>query len=559
MCIRSRAVPVSVLSLFLLCVAGCGGGKAPNSEPASPPSNEQLTVTAPSAGSGTVTSTPKGINCPTTCTANFAQGTKVQLSAKPGSNYFFEGWSGACSGDAACTVTMSGAESVGATFTAGETLSVSVGGNGTGKVTSTPAGITCPTTCTATFPQGTQVTLTASADLNAVFSSWSGACTGSADCSVTLSGSDSVAANFNTSTAGGDGTAAFVYVSSAVSGGNQSQIEAYAADSNGELTPVGGSPFAVNMVSLAVNGNFLFGSDGTNLFSYAVGSDGSITQSDSMDVKQYNNPENCSGGPSYLFLDRTGSTLYNLDYLSDCANNSYQASGVDASSGKLSYRGMTEASSPVFERIPSFTGDDQYAVGASCYHNIPEVYVLKRNGDGTLTLVTKLGSVAQLPSGGSYCTWWASGDGMNHFAVSVTPIDGASGQQSGNPQLAVYTVDGTGHATTTSTSANMRAITGNVVNDLGVSPAGNFVAVGEDYGLQIFSFNGANPIGGGSGLLTTDPIDEVRWDNQNHVYALSMSTGKLYVFVVSSSGTTAAAGSPYTIQGAGYLAVLPKS
>jgi hypothetical protein len=344
-----------------------------------------------------------------------------------------------------------------------------------------------------------------------------------------------------------------------VSGGSQSQIEAYAADSNGTLTPVPGSPFAVNMASLAVNANFLFGSDGTNVLSYAVGTDGSITQADSIDVKQYNNPESCSGGPSYLFLDRTGATVYDLDYLSDCANNSYQASGVDASSGKLSYLGMTAASSPVFQRIPSFTGDDQYAVGASCYHNIPEVYVFKRNSDGTLTLVTNLGSVAQLPSGGLYCTWWASGDGANHFAVSVTPIDGTTGQQSGSPQLAVYTVDSSGNATTTSTSGNMPKITGNVVNGLAVSPAGDFVAVAEDYGLQIFNFNGANPITGGTGLLTTDPIDELRWDNQDHVYALSMSTGKLYVFVVNPTGATAAAGSPYTIQGAGYFAVLPKS
>lgn len=543
----------------MLCVAGCGGGKGPNSQPTSPPLNEQLTVTAPSAGSGAVTSTPTGINCPTTCTASFAQGTKVQLTAKPASDYFFGGWSGACSGSAGCTVTMSGAESVAAAFVAGETLSVSVGGNGTGTVTSTPAGIRCPTTCSATFPEGTQVTLTASADSNAVFSSWSGACTGSSDCSVTLSGSDAVTASFTTNTVTGDGTAAFVYVSSAVSGGSQSQIEAYTADPNGTLTAVAGSPFAVNMVSLAVNANSLFGSDGTSVLSYAVGTDGSITESDSIDVKQYNNPENCSGGPSYLFLDRTGSTLYDLDYLSDCANNSYQASGVDASSGKLSYLGMTAASTPVFQRIASFTGDNQFAVGASCYHNIPEVYILKRKSDGMLTLMTNLGSVAPLPSGGSYCTWWASGDGANHFAVSVTPIDGASGQQSGSPQLAVYTLDATGNATTTSTSLNMPAITGNVVNELAVSPAGNFVAVGEDYGLQIFDFNGGNPITGGTGLLTTDPIDEVRWDNQNHVYALSMSTGKLYVFVVSSSGATAAAGSPYTIPGAGYLAVLPKS
>lgn len=538
-------------------MAGCGGMRAPQGPP--PLQEYQLVVTAPGAGSGTVTSTPKGINCPKTCSANFAQGTKVQLAASPASNYFFQGWSGACSGSGSCTLTMNTAESVSAAFTPGETLTVTLTGTGTGTVTSNPAGINCPTTCSAVFPQNTDVILTASAGTNDVFAAWDGACSGSSSCSVTLNGANAVTASFVTSSGTGEGTAAFVYVSSAVSGTNQSQIEAYSADSTGQLTPVAGSPYAVNMVSLAVNKNFLFGSDGTNLYAYAIAADGSISQADFIDVKQYNNPVSCSGGPAYLFTDHTGATLYNFDYLSDCANNTYQASSVDPGTGKLTYLGATDASTPVFERAPSFSGDNQYAVGASCYHSFPEIYVLKRNSDGTLALVTDLGTLAQLPSGGTYCTWWASGDAVNDFAISVTPIDNSTLQQTGNPQLAVYTLDASGNATTSSTAANMPQIVGNVVNELAVSPSGAFVAVGEDYGLQVFNFNGANPITQLTGLLTTDPIDEVRWDNQNHVYAISSSAQKLYVFSVSESGATAAPGSPYSIAGAGYLTVLPKS
>jgi hypothetical protein len=322
---------------------------------------------------------------------------------------------------------------------------------------------------------------------------------------------------------------------------------------------VAGSPFAANVVSLAVNDKFLFGTDGTNLYSYTIGADGSIAQADSINVKQYNNPESCSGGPAYLFLDRTGTTLYNLDYLSDCANNTYQFSGVDRGTGKLNYLGATADASPVFQRALFFTGDNNYAFSSSCYHWVPEVYGFQRNSDGTLALVTNLGSVAQTPSGGSYCTWWASADNANHLAVSVTPLDSSTQQQDGSPQLAVYTIDTGGNATTTSTSTDMPSIVGNVVNELATSPSGKFLAVGEDLGLQVFNFNGASPITPLGGLLTSDGIDEVRWDNQNHLYAISTGTGKLYVFTVTSAGAVAAAGSPYQIDGAGYLAVLPGS
>jgi phospholipase C len=76
----------------------------------------QLTVTPPASGTGTVTSSPTGINCPATCTAGFSAGTNVTLSATAGTNYVFTGWGGACSGTSACVVDMSTGETVTATF-----------------------------------------------------------------------------------------------------------------------------------------------------------------------------------------------------------------------------------------------------------------------------------------------------------------------------------------------------------------------------------------------------------------------------------------------------------
>ena len=68
------------------------------------------------SGSGSVTSSPAGINCPNVCTANFAQNTQVTLSAAPSAGWSFVGWGGACGGTGACLVTVNGAQSVFANF-----------------------------------------------------------------------------------------------------------------------------------------------------------------------------------------------------------------------------------------------------------------------------------------------------------------------------------------------------------------------------------------------------------------------------------------------------------
>ena len=76
-----------------------------------------LSVVPSGNGSGTVTSSPSGINCGATCNASFTSGTQVTLTAAAGSNSTFAGWSGGgCGGTASCVVTMSVAVSVTATF-----------------------------------------------------------------------------------------------------------------------------------------------------------------------------------------------------------------------------------------------------------------------------------------------------------------------------------------------------------------------------------------------------------------------------------------------------------
>ncbi len=110
-----------------------------------------------------------------------------------------------------------------------DTLTVSGSGGGNGTVTSNPGGINCTITagsasgtCSASYPAGTSVALTEDAANGYGFSSWTGACTGTSSCSVSMTQPQKVSANFtaaqqaqNTLTVSGNGAGNGVVTSNA--------------------------------------------------------------------------------------------------------------------------------------------------------------------------------------------------------------------------------------------------------------------------------------------------------------------------------------------------------
>lgn len=99
----------SVDSSYTLTVSGTATG---------PASVSTLTVKPAGGGAGTVTSSPAGISCGTSCWAQFATTQGVSLAAAAAAGSRFAGWGGACSGTGGCTVSMSADREVTATFEA---------------------------------------------------------------------------------------------------------------------------------------------------------------------------------------------------------------------------------------------------------------------------------------------------------------------------------------------------------------------------------------------------------------------------------------------------------
>jgi hypothetical protein len=263
--------------------------------------------------------------------------------------------------------------------------------------------------------------------------------------------------------------------------GDANVITAYAAAANGSLTPVPGSPFADNVLSMAVNGKYLFGANrvGVYVAAFLIQSNGALKWTTSTDVARYN-PSGCVV-PGDLIFDHTGADLYFAGTAgSECDSSLYQSFKVQTSDGYLQFLGNTPVSF-LFNTPLSFSGNNVYAYGSDCINfqgNWLDTFTTyKRESNGLLTATSIDAPLPSPPNSGDiYCRTLAAADPTNHFAMVLQPIDTSTSRQDGPSQLATYTISSSGALSTASTYQNMPSTAIEPVAVLSMAPSGKLLA-----------------------------------------------------------------------------------
>jgi hypothetical protein len=351
----------------------------------------------------------------------------------------------------------------------------------------------------------------------------------------------------------------------------KSGVRVYNASPSGQLTLVAGSPFYAAGQMEAVRGTSYLISVGTSyLHSYKLKSSGGVgAQVTQINTASYGGSQcGSTAGLSGNILDKTGRyfTVQLWGALNSNGNticSAYQTYKI-SSTGYFTYLGDAENTTigyrypePLY--ISTYSSNDLFAYGAGQTDPYAsQFYAFRRASAGDLienANFTQKNPTSNPNSGSNYFPLFVAADPFSHLAVVMNlPFSSSDGYW-----LASYSInDTTGAISSTNSYTNMPKLDV-YPSSIAMSPSGKVLAVAGSPGLQLFHFNGSSAPTLYKGNLfssTANPnINQVAWDNHNHLYALSYDTGylhataKLYVFTVTSTTVTPAPGSPYKITG----------
>ena len=166
------------------------------------PRTRELVVTKELGGA--VTSAPAGVSCvaqaAATCRATFDHGTQVALTPAPAAGYQFAGWEGACTGAGACVLLMDAPKAVTARFARVYRLQVRREGTGAGTIvigTGSTDIIQCDLGCLRFLPPGAHQAVAVLAREGSTFAGFSGACSGTDSCFLTMDADKEVVVRFD--------------------------------------------------------------------------------------------------------------------------------------------------------------------------------------------------------------------------------------------------------------------------------------------------------------------------------------------------------------------------
>ena len=346
---------------------------------------------------------------------------------------------------------------------------------------------------------------------------------------------------------------AFVYVASNYSGQNN-QVRGYAVAANGQLSAISGSPFYANVSSMAVNGKYLLATgnaavsnNAKNVYSYLINANGSLTYKGATNVQN----KDSTYQASYLTLDHTGADAYVYGF--DGSNFGFESYSVDSSTGLLHYLNSTLATNNISVNGPPYTvlSNNQFVYGVVTNGYYLNFATYQRQANGAL---------ADLRAPGAYPAGMTMGGTLNFAAADTSDHLSIIANCGTTDQVATYAANPeTGDLSTISSCSTMPSSAVGNTQSTAMAYSGKILAVGGTSGVQLFNFSGTTEATRRTGaLLAGVNISRVTWDSSNHLYALSRTSNKLYVFNVTSTGVTQATGSPYTIAAPAEIIVQPK-
>ena len=363
--------------------------------------------------------------------------------------------------------------------------------------------------------------------------------------------------------------------------GSGSHILAYSTAANGKLTAVPGSPFNFSLSLMGANGRYLFGFEPSSVIieSFSMAANGALKKAATLNTEKFNADSTCPltwWNGQGLRIDHSGEDLYNAAIPAEFPCRTwYQSFRIDNANGELTFLGNA---GDVFLGGPSINilGNNKFAYSPDCAAAFgngpsPQVTVFQRLNSGELVTANAGVAIPAAPPNGSdsgyYCPLTMATDPTNHAAMTLQAVDGVDddGTTYGPVVIATFTADANGNLKTTSTYKNMAVSapgggpTGSPGGSMRMSPSGKLLAIGGS-GLEIFHFNGGNPVTKYKTLLPGFNVAQIFWDNNNHMYAIgktSAGAGKLYVYTVTPTSVTAAPGSPYSIASPGNIVVQP--
>ena len=149
-----------------------------------------------------------------------------------------------------------------------------------------------------------------------------------------------------------------------------------------------------------------------------------------------------------------------------------------------------------------------------------------------------------------YCPNDLAVSAMNYVVVAYDDVSSPGS----NYLLAVYTLNSDGTLGLVNNSEVTTPFTGET--SAVFDPSGTYLAVAGNAGIQMYRLQSGGTLAAvGSVVESNVSFTELRWDNSNHVYAISNSG--LYVFASANGVLTKSPGSPLPTTDAGSLAVLP--